>query len=195
MSLWGSKDLANNAPKYLSTEDAGRVYFVDTTEAANTANRARGLQTPGWNLYRTYTDSDGNTRHRVEPLVAMSRTAAQAGDVGAITLTISEIENGKTYTIKATPSLSVTNIIVGEPYVILTAGNTDFTTVGAANSDVGVSFTANNVGVGSGTVLYDLTTIGAANNDVGTTFTANSSSANSSLSVITRVDDDILGDG
>ena len=82
MALWGKTDDANSAPQYLSSADAAKAYFIDTTEATVTANRAKGLQTPGWNLYSTYTDSDGATRHRAEPLVVMKVSAGDAGDLG-----------------------------------------------------------------------------------------------------------------
>lgn len=48
-------------------------------------------------------------------------------------------------------------LVVGEEYEILTTGTTDFTTVGAANSNPHTIFVATNTGVGTGTVklLYD----------------------------------------
>ena len=58
------------------------LFFIDLTEAGVDANRDKGLKTPGWNSYRTYTTGDGRTRHIVEPLVAMKRTAVAAGDAG-----------------------------------------------------------------------------------------------------------------
>ena len=58
------------------------IYFVDTTEAGIAANRAKGLQTPGWNSYSTYTDGTGATRHKVETIVPMKVAAGTAGDVG-----------------------------------------------------------------------------------------------------------------
>lgn len=82
MALWGNTDDANSAPKYLSTADAAKVYFVDETEAGVATNRAKGLKTGGWNLYETYSTSEG-TRHKAEPLVAMSVAQADAGsDLG-----------------------------------------------------------------------------------------------------------------
>jgi hypothetical protein len=93
--------------------------------------------------------------------------------------------------------LGVTAIIVGQTYTITTLGNTDFTLIGAAANLVGVTFTAVNVGVGTGTVtavsaltsagsfvigvtytinttgvLTDFTQVGAPNNNVGTEFIA-----------------------
>lgn len=89
MSLWGKTDDANSAPKYLSeannvpwTIDKDYAFFVDTDEAGVANNQNKGLGTPGWNLHRTYTDSDGNTRYRSECLVAMKVDANTAGDSG-----------------------------------------------------------------------------------------------------------------
>jgi hypothetical protein len=74
MALWGNTDTAADAPKYLSGDAA--------TEAVDT-NRDKGLKTTGWNAYSTYTTNGGTvTRHKVETLVAMTRTAADAGDLG-----------------------------------------------------------------------------------------------------------------
>ena len=56
------------------------IVFIDRTEAAVPANRAKGLKTPGWNMYTEYVDNNGATRHKVSTLVAMSKTAAAAGD-------------------------------------------------------------------------------------------------------------------
>lgn len=62
-------------------ENAADVYFVDQTEVANANNEAKGLGThSGWVKYTTYVDAQSQTRHKSEVLVAMNRTAAQAGD-------------------------------------------------------------------------------------------------------------------
>ncbi len=59
------------------------VYFIDATEVAVAANRAKGFQTPGWYQYSTYDTGDGVTRHKAELLVALGdAAAADAGDVG-----------------------------------------------------------------------------------------------------------------
>lgn len=80
MPLWGKTDTENSKPKYLSSTDKAKVYFVDTTEAATDANKKKGLSVPGWVKYQEYTDANGNVRHKVEVLVAMSKTAVAAGD-------------------------------------------------------------------------------------------------------------------
>ena len=90
MALWGKTDAAASVPKWLETDanntnksnDEDLAVFVDLTEAGVTANRAKGLKTPGWNLYHTYTDQNGVTRHKAESLVPMKVTAGDAGDLG-----------------------------------------------------------------------------------------------------------------
>jgi hypothetical protein len=90
MAQWGKTDTAADAPNYVADADKSKVFFVDTTEAAVASNQAKGLGTPGWNQYTTYTDSNGNTRHRAETLVAMKVAAADAGDAGYDGLTATE---------------------------------------------------------------------------------------------------------
>ena len=81
----------------------------------------------------------------------------------------------------------------GHTYSIVTPGNTDFTSIGAANNTIGTVFTATGVGTGTGTAFAvtaagnfkvgntyiiispgttNFTSIGAANSNVGTLFTA-----------------------
>ena len=77
--------LANEQPAYISGDSLAQVYGVDTKPAGNreaqqAENRARGLKTPGWVKYVTYQDSEGNTRHKVETLVAMGTIAGDAAD-------------------------------------------------------------------------------------------------------------------
>jgi hypothetical protein len=85
MALWGKTDALASVPKYLETDanntnksnDADNAVFVDVTEAGLASNRAKGLKSPGWNLY-----SNTGGRHRSELLVAMKVSAADAGDLG-----------------------------------------------------------------------------------------------------------------
>ena len=61
-----------------------KFIFVDDTEAALDENKVRGLKWPGWWLYRTYTDGDGNTRHKAECIAFANATAGGGvGDYGA----------------------------------------------------------------------------------------------------------------
>jgi hypothetical protein len=90
MALWGKTDSAADAPKWLSSDanntnksnDLDNAVFVDTDEAVVASNNAKGIKTPGWNLYHTYTTADGRTRHIVEPLCVMKVSASDAGDAG-----------------------------------------------------------------------------------------------------------------
>jgi len=62
----------SQVPKYLSVEDATqKAILVSVTDAQNPSNRANGVRTAGWNLTSQYTDQNGNTRNRVETLVAL----------------------------------------------------------------------------------------------------------------------------
>ena len=70
-----------DSPKYIPYDDIENIYGVDLTEAQVAANMAKGLKTPGWVRYKTYTDMHGATRHKAESLVVMrSMTQAVAGD-------------------------------------------------------------------------------------------------------------------
>jgi len=57
------------------------VVGVDITEAKVASNIAKGINTPGWTRFKTYTDAQGNTRRKVEVLVAGNGfTQATMGD-------------------------------------------------------------------------------------------------------------------
>ena len=43
------------------------MIFVSKEEAQLAENRERGLDSPGWYRYYTFTDQHGNTRHKAEP--------------------------------------------------------------------------------------------------------------------------------
>lgn len=80
MPLWGNKDQDADKPKYLNVSDKTDTIFVDTDEIGSEATRALGIRSAGWVLRKSKIDSDGNERFFSETLVAMSRTAAEAGD-------------------------------------------------------------------------------------------------------------------
>lgn len=70
----GTTVTGQDTPKYVTAEEiaANNIIGVDDTEAEVTANKARGINTPGWTKYVTYTDTHGNTRNKTEVLVVMS---------------------------------------------------------------------------------------------------------------------------
>jgi hypothetical protein len=80
MPLWGNTDTEADKPKYLSSTEKALCFFVDTTEAASDANRAKGIKIPGWVRVFSYTDTHGNERSKVETLVSMAISADDAGD-------------------------------------------------------------------------------------------------------------------
>ena len=55
------------------------LYFIDADEAQQAENIARGLKTPGWTNYRSYTDANGNVRHKSEILIAMGARSGATG--------------------------------------------------------------------------------------------------------------------
>ena len=80
MALWGKTDQADNKPKYLTDDQKDATYGVDPVEAAVLANRAKGIRTPGWVEYTTYVAASGETRNKVNTLVAFSSMSGDASD-------------------------------------------------------------------------------------------------------------------
>jgi hypothetical protein len=76
MSLYGKTDSAANVTKasrgIAASSQAKTIVYVDNTEAALAENKARGINAPGWWSYFTYTDSEGNTRHKAEHLITIA---------------------------------------------------------------------------------------------------------------------------
>lgn len=121
---------------------------------------------------------------------------------------ITEIRPGATYLFAQNPitynnTVSATNMIAGEQYIIISTGTTDFTQFGSGSNIIGTLFTATGPATGSGTVdvivgpasytasdivsgsTYiietlgntDFTAIGASSNTVGIEFTATGTSS------------------
>jgi len=67
---WGTSMSPGRGP---NTINKANVYGIDRFEANIPGNKANGLVGPGWVYYKTYTNSQGNVRHKVELLVAMSK--------------------------------------------------------------------------------------------------------------------------
>ena len=57
-----------------------QLIFVDTTEDGIASNKSRGIDGPGWWLYRTYNTAGGTTRHKAEKLAALRVAAGTSGD-------------------------------------------------------------------------------------------------------------------
>jgi len=87
MSLYGKDDSNANKAKagrgIAPSSQAKQTIFIDDTEAALAENKARGLNAPGWWSYYTFTDCEGNTRHKAEHLVTIAGPEANADETQA----------------------------------------------------------------------------------------------------------------
>ena len=85
MSLYGRTDSPANVTKagrgIAATSQAKQVIFIDETEAQLEANKERGLNSPGWWSYFSYTDASGATRHKAEHLVTMANPDLNTNEV------------------------------------------------------------------------------------------------------------------
>lgn len=77
------KAYVQQGPKYIaniSVDDnvytIQNVYGIDRNEIGVPENKARGISHTGWTHYDTYTTSQGETRHKAEVIVAMSKNFA-----------------------------------------------------------------------------------------------------------------------
>lgn len=74
------KEVANHLLNESKYPAGTQFLFIDDVEAGLEENKVRGLKFPGWWIYRTYTDGDGNTRHKAECIAFANQTLANAGD-------------------------------------------------------------------------------------------------------------------
>lgn len=88
--------------------DGGEIFFVDQTEAQQAENKSRGITHAGWWLYKTYTDGNGNTRHKAENLVAITVPVGTSGDANDDTVVVD-----RTITILVQPE--VAEVADGDP--------------------------------------------------------------------------------
>ena len=83
-----------------------QLVFVDTTEDGIASNKSRGIDGPGWWLYRTYTTAAGDTRHKAEKLAALRVAVGTSGDVADETVAADVLE---TITIGTQPANATTS--------------------------------------------------------------------------------------
>jgi hypothetical protein len=69
---WGGQGAANLL-NGANTVNARNVYGIDAREANVASNKAKGIKSPGWVHYQTWTNTQGTVRNRAEILVAMSK--------------------------------------------------------------------------------------------------------------------------
>lgn len=124
MSLWKMTDEEASKPKYLSdtlrndqsVSDLDTTFGVDASEEAVTANKAKGMQHPGWVNVRTYTDQHGNTRYKTETLVAAGSMTLDASDdstVADLVITIGTQPANQSVTAPAPATFSVVATVNG----------------------------------------------------------------------------------
>ena len=156
MSLYGRTDSNANKTKIenlrnaVPNTDTETIVFVDNTEASLTENKLRGITSPGWWSYRTYTDAAGKTRHNAEHLVFISNPDLNANETQAddavaadrtsiITISV-QPTNQSTDDAIAAATFSVTAAIAPDLGVIVyqwqrqTATGTSWTNISGATS-------------------------------------------------------------
>ena len=81
MSLYSPTDSAGNQTKaaigVAASSQAKTIVHVNDDEAVLNENKSRGITSPGWWSYFTYTDAQGNTRHKAELLVTLANAGAE----------------------------------------------------------------------------------------------------------------------
>lgn len=98
-----------------------RIIGLDLDEAKVPSSRTKGLKTQGWNHYFSYTGADGNTRHRAECLVAMSKNfdSANVGDYNDDTIVLDQfikfILQPEDQTVTANANVTLQTVVTSEP--------------------------------------------------------------------------------
>ena len=92
-SLAGASVIKRTPPKQVAEfvivggdSNSYNLVFADSTEGSLAENKSRGINSPGWWVYRTYTDAGGNTRHKAECVAALSVAAGTSGDLADDTI-------------------------------------------------------------------------------------------------------------
>ena len=185
MSLYGKDDSNANKTKagigVAASSQAKTIVFIDDTEAQLAENKARGVSSPGWHSFYTYTDMHGKTRYKSELLVSIAGPEANASEtqsddtIGAdITsvITPGTVANATTYAPSGAVATFTSNgaadgsRTAGTYTVTDAAGNAsgtgaDFTVVVAANGTPTVTL------VSGGTGYADSETITIADASLG----------------------------
>ena len=129
-----------NPGDIVNVQDGDRYDVAYSGRVSNTGTSST-TSTP---LDRTITLNSGSSYELSVMIVAPVAFLAQDGD--------SESPNtGK----KTRIVINAGSFRIGKSYTIVTAGDTDFTSIGAADSNVDTTFTATGVGTGTGTAYHD----------------------------------------
>ena len=157
MSLYGKDDSNANKTKagigVSGSSQTKTIVFIDDTEAQLAENKARGVGSPGWYSFFTYTDMHGHTRYKSEQLVSITDPEANASE------TQSDDTIGADITSVITPG-TVANVTTFAPAGAVAT----FTSNGAADGSrtAGTYTVTDAAGSASGTGA-DFTVVVAAN--------------------------------
>lgn len=160
MSLYGRTDSAANVTKagrgIAASSQAKTIVFVDNQEAALAENKARGINAPGWWSYFTYTDGEGNVRHKAEMLVTIAgpdtnANETQSDDAIAADYGITIDNNPQDASVTAPAGASFAVAAVSRP----AGGSLTFLWQQSADGTTWANLTesAQNTGVGTPTLL------------------------------------------
>ena len=188
-SLGASSAVRRTAPKAVAEyvikggdSNAYDLVFADATEQSLAVNRKRGITSPGWWLYRSFTDVEGTTRHKAECIAFVNMAASAAvgddaddsilGDFNSVIAISSQPASATTYTpAGAVGTFSHNGAANGSrtagTYTVTNAAGSasgsgaDFTVVVAANGTPTVTL------VSGGTGYVDNETITIADSSLG----------------------------
>ena len=188
-SLGASSAVRRTAPKAVAEyvikggdSNAYDLVFADATEQSLAVKRKRGITSPGWWLYRSFTDVEGTTRHKAECIAFVNMAASAAvgddaddsilGDFNSVIAISSQPASATTYTpAGAVGTFSHNGAANGSrtagTYTVTNAAGSasgsgaDFTVVVAANGTPTVTL------VSGGTGYVDNETITIADSSLG----------------------------
>jgi len=188
-SLGASSAVRRTAPKAVAEyvikggdSNAYDLVFADATEQSLAVNRKRGITSPGWWLYRSFTDVEGTTRHKAECIAFVNMAASAAvgddaddsilGDFNSVIAISAQPASATTYTpAGAVGTFSHNGAANGSrtagTYTVTNAAGSasgsgaDFTVVVAANGTPTVTL------VSGGTGYVDNETITIADSSLG----------------------------
>ena len=122
MSLYGRTDSAANVTKagrgIAASSQAKTIVFVDNQEAALKENKDRGINAPGWWSYYTYTDGEGNVRHKAEMLVTIAGPDLNSNE------TQNDDAIAADYTIVIDSQPAAASVLTGDPAQFVVAATT-----------------------------------------------------------------------
>ena len=157
MSLYGRTDSNANKTKagvgIAASSQAKTTVFVDKTEAQLAETRSRGITAPGWWSYFTYTDADGNTRHKAEQLVNIANPDLNSNETQTDDTIAADVASAVTITAQPANSTSssgagtytLTTSTTGTPGALAyqwqrqTATGKRWVNI-AANTDTGITY-------------------------------------------------------